>query len=254
MWTPANNVPHYVIPNMKSDTLRILMIGDSWAEMHSLAKMDIFLQHQLENMLCRPIKVISTGNGGEKSKGIYHKMYETGEHGTKQILMSGFDYCIISAGINDAAANLGTKQFCINYHMILDLLLSNGIRPVVIEVPDVDLWTVYGGKPKKDFLVDYLRSLMTHCGMYNYSEYREALLEMLHKENLMCRVVYVRMSGWNGEKTTIDKSLFMKDGIHLNRRGYEKLDSCIALSIETDLNKAVNTTFTNYPMKGDTQD
>ena len=245
MWTPANHVPHYVIPDMKSDTLRVLMIGDSWAEMHSLANMDIFLQHQLENMLCRPVIVTSTGIGGEKSKRIYQNMYENGDFGTKKFLMSGVDYCIISAGINDAAANLGTKQFCTNYRMILDFLLSNGIRPVILEIPDVDLWAVYGGKPKKDLFVDYLRSFMTHSGMYNYSEYREALLEMLQKENLMCRVVYVRMSGWNGEQTTIDKSLFMKDGIHLNRLGYEKLDSCIALSIETDLNKAVNITFTN---------
>lgn len=243
MWTPANHLPHYVIHNNKSDTLRVIMIGDSWAAIHSLAKMDTFLQRYLEYLLRRPVTVISKGTGGEKSKGIYQKMYETGEHGTKQLLISGVDYCVISAGINDAATNLGTKQFCMNYYMILDLLLANGIRPVILEIPDVDIWNLYGGKPKKDLLVDYLRSIMTHCGMYNYSEYRDALLTMLQKEKMMSRVIYVEMSGWNGKNTMIDKSLFMKDGIHLNKRGYEKLDSCVAKSIEIDLNKAVDTNF-----------
>ncbi len=239
---------------MKSDTLRVFMIGDSWAGFHHLSQMDSFLQMKLEHCLHHPVIVISKGFGGEKSKGIYLQMFDEKESGTKSLLLSGCDYCIISAGINDAAANLGTKQFCTNYYMILDFLLTNDIRPVILEVPDVDIWTVYKDKPKKDLFVDYIRSIMTHCGMYNYSEYRDALFKMLQDRNMIHRVVYVHMRDWNGEETSINKLLFMKDGVHLNKRGYEKLDSCIAFCIEQDLNNVMNPTFINNPMGNNTQD
>lgn len=236
-WSPANRLPYYNIPQMKSDTLRVLMIGDSWAEIHSLSHMDSFMQSNLGNHMRCPVLVSSKGIGGEKSRGVYQNMFKEGESGTKSMLLSGCDYCIISAGINDAASNLGTKQLCTNYCLIIDFLLANGIRPVIVEVPDVDIWNVYGGKPKKDLLCDYLRSIMTHCDMYNYSEYRKALLEMLQKEDLMQKVVYVPMKSWNGHQTTINKALFLKDGIHLNKVGYEKLDSCIASLIVYDLTR-----------------
>ena len=233
-WSPANRQPYYVIHQTKSDTLRVLMIGDSWAEMHSVFQMDSFLQSKLVYCLNRPVKVFSKGIGGEKSKGIYMSMFENGESGTKPLLSLGCDYCVILAGINDAANNLGTEQFCQNYHLILDFLFKNEIQPVVIEIPDVDIWNVYGGKPKKDLLNDFLRSIMTHCGMYNYSEYREALHTMLQKDNIMHKVIYVPMNCWNGRQALINKSLFLKDGVHLNKLGYEKLDSCIALHISQD--------------------
>jgi lysophospholipase L1-like esterase len=149
-------------------------------------------------------------------------------------MLSSPDYCVISAGINDAAANLGTKQFCYYYRLILDFLLENHIRPVVIEVPNVDLWLMLRNKPYKDLASDYVKSIMTNCNMYNYQEYRDALLSMLESEGLKEQILYIPMKEWNGNGVEINRSLFFEDCIHLNKRGYESLDSCIAKLIAND--------------------
>lgn len=234
-WAIDTSYPSYDISCDMDDTLRIVMIGDSWAGLHHKHDMDAFLFAVLEKQISRPVLVESTGKGGEKTRGIYKLMFETGEYGTKNLLSSGPDYCIISAGINDAAANLGTKQYCYYYREILEFMIANGIRPVVLEIPNVNLWRLYGGKPLKDLAVDFLKSTMTRCKMYQFDEYREALYQMLVKEKLIDKVIYVSMKDWNGASPDIDKSLFMSDQIHLNRQGYEKLDSCIAVAIAKDL-------------------
>lgn len=248
LWAVASPQQYYYVPQHQDDTLRVLMIGDSWAGLHSELKMDLFLRSELERRVQRPVSVISKGKGGEKSKGIYQLMFQTKGYGTKPLFLGGADYCIISAGINDAVANWGTKQYCTHYRMILDFLLANGIRPVIIEIPDVNVWAIYGDKPKMDLLTDYVRSTMTRCGMYNFHEYREAFFEMLQEEQLMERVVCIPMDSWNGEGTKLNPLLFVNDGIHLNRKGYEMLDTSIAETIAHDLQQSLDTTFVNQPM------
>lgn len=244
LWSVTTPAQCYSVHHVEDDTLRVLMIGDSWAGIHSELQMDSFLSSKLEQMIQRPVSVISKGKGGEKSKGIYQLMFQSEDYGTKQLLINGADYCIILAGINDAAANLGTRQYCFHYRMILDFLLANNIHPVIVEIPDVNIWTIYGGKPKKDLLVDFTRSIMTGCRMYNYHDYREELYAMLHKEHLLEQVVYVPMSGWNGEEDILNPVFSMSDRIHLNRMGYEKLDVCIATAISCNL----KSTSVNQPM------
>ena len=248
LWSIEPTQYKYNIPHHQDDTLRIVMIGDSWADLHSWIKMDSFLCTKLKEELNRPVSVVSKGKGGEKSRGIYKLIFQTEGDGTKELFLAGVDYCIISAGINDAAANLGTEQFCAHYRMILDFLLANRIHPVIIEAPDVDIMSLYGSKNKKDLLVDFLRSLMTHCRMYNYHEYRDALHKMLQDEQLMNHVLYVPMNEWNGNGVEINQDLFLSDKIHLNKKGYERLDMSIASSIARDLQPSQDSTFVNKPM------
>lgn len=228
-------LPKYEIKQNVDTSLRVAMIGDSWAGIHHEHQMDAYLSAVLEQQIGRPVLVESKGKGGEKTRGIYKLMFETGEFGTKNLLASGPDYCIISAGINDAAANLGTEQYCYYYRKILDFLLANGVRPVVLEIPNVNLWHLYGGKPLKDLAVDFVKSTMTRCRMYQFDGYREALYQMLVNEGLIDKVIYVSMNDWDDVSPDIDKNLFMSDQIHLNRQGYERLDSCIAIAIARDL-------------------
>ena len=118
MWEFENEQKPYPIDHHEDDTLRIAMIGDSWAEMHSYNLMDSVLELNLHNLTGYSVKMISKGKGGEKSKGVYKLLFEESNiNGTKHIIASGLDYCIISAGINDAAANLGPQLYC--YHMRL---------------------------------------------------------------------------------------------------------------------------------------
>lgn len=236
LWVFENERKPYPVMCHQDDTIRVAIIGDSWAGMHSLNKMDSFLQFKLSMLTNLPVKMTSKGKGGEISKGIYQLLFEENDKGgTMSIIASGIDYCIVYAGINDAADNLGPYSFCYHMRLILRFLLFNHIRPVVIEFPDVNIWHVYGGKPLKDLISDYFRSLMSHCQMYQFKEYRDSLRSMLVNENLMDSVIYIRAKEWNGSDTNINQQLFLDDQIHLNKKGYELLDSCIAKEITTDV-------------------
>ena len=251
LWQECSPIPAYQIEYHQDDTLRILIIGDSWAERHSFHQDNLLCSLLRKEVIC-PVKVVSKGKGGEKSREIYQLMFTNDGYGTKPFLESGVDYCIIFAGINDAAANRGTKQFCYHYKLILDLLLKNHIVPVVIEIPDVDIWYVFKNKPSKDLLGDLMKSTMTQCKMYCFHEYREALYSMLQKENLSDRVVYVPMTKWNGDGDQINPSLFTEDKIHLNREGYHKLDESIATAIADYLHQSRHHILLNNPMHQDT--
>lgn len=244
LWSYEEPRKFYLINHHQNDTLRIVMIGDSWVGMRTDSINKMF-QTRLSEIIDRPVILKSKGRGGEKSRGIYRLIFEDKGYGTKKILSSGVDYCVVFAGVNDAAANLGKKQYLYYMELILDFLLTNNIRPVLIETPDVNIWNVYGGKPIKDLLIDYIKSWMTQCGMYSYSEYREALQSLLKDSNLKDSVIYVKMSGWNGDGPAINKCLFLDDQIHLNQQGYLKLDSCIIDAIQKDLQKSQKSTFVN---------
>lgn len=236
LWVFENERKPYPVMCHEDDTIRVAMIGDSWAALHSSNKMDSFLQCKLYNKIGLPIKMTSRGKGGEKSRGIYQLLFDEDEkYGTKEIIASGIDYCVISAGINDASANLGPRLFCYHMRLIINFLLFNKIRPILIEVPDVNIWKVHGSKPLKDLASDYLRSIMTHCKMYQMTEYRDSLRTMLMSENLMDSVIYIHADEWNGNETTINPQLFLNDQIHLNKKGYELLDSCIVKGVVFDL-------------------
>lgn len=234
LWSYEEPRTIYPIIHHHDDTLRIVMIGDSWVGMRTNSLNNLF-QKRLSVISGRPVILKSKGKGGEKSRGIYQLMFEEEGWGTKLLLESGADYCVVIAGINDSAANFGKNQFTYHMKLIIDFLLKNGVRPILIEIPNVNIWNVYGGKPIKDLVVDFTRSLMTRCGMYHFPEYREALRLMLEDSKLSGLVIYVPMNGWNGKDCDLNKQLFLDDQIHLNQQGYLKLDSCIMNAIIRDL-------------------
>lgn len=235
LWNLEEPRPIYAVHHHNDDTLRVVMIGDSWIEMHTEQHLDSILQNQISEQTSRPVLLKAKGKGGMRSRGVYDLMFKNEGYGTKPLIVSGADYCVISAGINDASANLGTRQYCHYMKLIIKHLLANEIRPVIIEAPDVNIWKLFGQRPFKNIAIDSIRSIMTGCGMYHYAEYREALRKSLNDDLLKDSVVYVRMYDWNGEGTVMDKKLFLDDQIHLNRKGYEMLDSCIASAIAEDL-------------------
>lgn len=232
LWSLEKPRTIYSVEHLQDDTVRILMIGDSWVGLRT-DSLNHLLHVRLSAKTGRPVIVRTKGKGGEKSRGIYQLLFESNGYGTKSLLLSGADYCIVIAGINDAAANLGKKQYIHHIKLIIDFLLANNIRPVLIEIPDVNIWKIYGEKPIKDMMVDFIKSKMTRCGMYQYSEYRQAL-QLLSKE-YNDSVLYVSMKGWNGDGPGLNECLFLDDQIHLNQRGYIELDSCIVDIISQDL-------------------
>lgn len=231
LWQPEPLLPVYESVRHTDDTLRVVMIGDSWAGMHREGGLDTLLQHCLEEAQSRPVQVVSNGKGGAVSRVVYQLMSERGDDGTRKILENGPDYCIISVGINDAAKCLGPQQFVVHYRLIVDQLLQMGICPVVLEMPDVDLRHAYKGKPLRHRLGEYLKMWMVDCRPYTFAPYREKLKTMLLKQGWKERVVYVSAGEWNNQSVVMTPGLFLPDRIHLNTVGYARLDSCIAVAI-----------------------
>lgn len=105
------------------------------------------------------------------------------------------EYCFIMAGINDLSLGIPVERVCANYHIIIDTLLANGIRPVVQS-------TLYQtGNPAGNKNVGYLNDLLeAYC----------------NEKNILFIDLNRSMSDHNGliqELTT--------DGTHLSELGYE---------------------------------
>lgn len=234
LWSLDEPIEAYPVNHLIDDTIRVVMIGDSWVGMRTDSMNNLF-QSRLSEIIKRPVSLRTSGKGGERTKGIYRLLFETGKYGLKPLFINGVDYCVIFAGINDAAANIGTEQYCYYYCQIINFLLDCNIHPVIIEIPNVDIWHIYSEKHFKDYVSDYAKSLMTGCKMYSYKEYRENLLKMLNELRLMDDVLFVKMDAWNCRSPEIDISIFLEDKIHLNLLGYKKLDESIAKVIAKDL-------------------
>ena len=249
IWQPVSQLKAYPVHEMNDDTLRVVMIGDSWTGLHHKLGHDSEFTALLQGLFSQPVKMVARGKGGATSGDIYQMMFrESGlnpEACSQPLIEHRPDYVVITAGINDAAKNLGTDYYCDNYLLILRHLLSCGIRPVVVEMPDVDLAGVYGNKPLKDKVVDRLRSWMTGVAHYSVRPYREALYHRLKGERLMDSLMYVSLNQWH--------PVFDEVGVHLNAEGYRKLDSCLAVTIFHS-RETVDTTLVNSPVNSNTKE
>lgn len=230
-WRLCPKIPFYSINKRGDDTIRIGMIGDSWAYLHHSMHMDAFLCCHLSTCLRRPVTVESKGKNGEITREIYKFIFSYDKDGTKTIFDNGLDYCIISAGINDACKNLGIKQYVYHYRMIIDFLLYNDICPIVIEIPNANVWATQINKPINEIVVDYIRSIMTGSPFYDCAGYRNNLKKDLFNHQINTDVIYISLSEWNGTEMCISKEFSMLDQIHLNKKGYEKLDYAIMRAI-----------------------
>ena len=57
--------------------------------------------------------------------------------------------------------------------------------------------------------------------------FRNALDNMIIENNYSDLLGIIRYKVWNDNKTKDLNTLFLNDGMHLNEKGYSKLDSCI---------------------------
>ena len=217
------------------DTLRIIMIGDSWAAYHY--DYDSLLSNEINKRLTKPVKVVSSGMVGAKTKTIYKLMFNSiSDFGTKELIEQRPNYCIISAGINDAVAKMGGKYYSYHYVLMLKQLIANGIKPIIIDMPDVGYESVY----KRESLLAKTRhrisSIINQVAMWNFSEYRQALKSKIKEHEFNDRIIYIPASSWNPNGVHEIPIIYQEDQIHLNSKGYQLLDSCIANYILSDSN------------------
>lgn len=224
----------YVMGEMMSipphDTLKIAFIGDSWADYHRDYDKDLESRLTQKN---RPAQIVSQGNVGAKSKEIYERLFTT----TKPLLEWHPDYCVISAGINDAVAKMGKDYYVHHYMLIIRQLLDMGIIPVVLEMPEVNYHAIASRESSTMRIRHILSSLITDSELYGFESYKNALAFAIKEANIQNRVVYISSDLWNSNGFRDERGLYMSDETHLNVRGYESLDSCITIEILKDIRK-----------------
>ena len=74
LWEMERPIPMYRVEKSIDDTIRVLLVGDSWAAMHS--NMDSFLCSKIKAKVSAPVVVSSKGKEGEISRGIYRLLFD----------------------------------------------------------------------------------------------------------------------------------------------------------------------------------
>lgn len=225
--TPAEYRQPYQTAKNYSDTIKIGYIGDSWASLH--------LSHQciipeiIYINVNRPVKVESFGLSGFTSKEIYNHFFDNVIF--KTFLEKGFDYCVISAGINDSNQKRSPLYYANSMNCIIQFMLSNNIHPIILELPDYDINKAYQKQKKiKKVLRDtymYFTGYPKDCK----NMFRTSLNDMINKKGYNDKVSIIRCKSWNNNYSEDLSSLYQEDGIHLNDAGYEKLDCQIAQTV-----------------------
>lgn len=234
-YQPAKTRTSYTIKKRHcADTLNVLFIGDSWAAYHNCY--DSALSEIITQNISTPCKVKSVGYVGAKSKEIYERLFGN----IKPYICEHPDYCIISAGINDAVAKMGVDYYTGNYVQIIHFLISNDITPVVIDMPNVDYQAVYNREGVLSKLRHLLSSTITGAELYSFQSYRTQLRKVIVQYGCKDSIVYVESQRWYNDN--MQHSLYRTDGVHLNIKGYKKLDSCLSKEITTHYNKRKNKT------------
>lgn len=226
-YAPPVMRPSYQTIQHHDDTLRIAYIGDSWAAMHKeyngrMAKM-------IEDSLHRPVKVQSYGICGLTSKEIYNELFDN--RFFRQFMEKGYDYCFISAGINDTYKKMSVKYYKTSIDCIIQFMLANYIRPIILEIPDYDIQKSYERQKTSKKTIRHISMIVNGTPLDCKQLFRDTLNELIIKKGCEQAVCIIRYKEWNNNYEKDLKKLYIGDGMHLNGKGYIRLDSCIAKHI-----------------------
>lgn len=221
---PTEHQP-YTIPQDKDDTLRIAYIGDSWAFMHR--KHNCQISTFLKDTMHCPVKVHSYGICGLTSKEFYENIFSNTD--LKNFLRNrSYEYCVISLGINDTYKKMSTAYYQQSMKYIIRFFLSNHIHPIILEIPNYDIYRSFNRQEQSRQLLRRLSIFINKTPLDCRQLFRNALDELLLKNNYTNKVSIIRYISWNEKGTKDWETIYQDDGLHLNKKGYVKLDSCIA--------------------------
>ncbi|MBO5629377.1 MAG: SGNH/GDSL hydrolase family protein [Aeriscardovia sp.] len=224
----------YQMNQRSDDTLRIAYIGDSWAYLHKYHKCNI--PQLLEDTLHRPVRVCSYGISGLMSKEIYENMYDNSDF-RRFLTENRYDYCYISAGINDTYRKMSVSYYQKSMNNIIRLLLENHVRPIIQEIPDYDISISYDWQDRTIKLHRRLSMLLNSTPLDCKQMFRDALDDMISKNDYQNKVDILRYKSWNDDYIHDLTHLYLVDRLHLNEKGYAKLDSAIAAVIVSSVAK-----------------
>lgn len=225
-YTPPKERKAYIIPQHNDDTLRVAYIGDSWAAMHK--EQDSILAQIIEDSIHRPVKVSSFGIHGKTSKEMYESMFDN--QSLRKFMMQGYDYCFISAGINDTYKKMSTDYYKKSIDYMSRFLLTNHIQPIILDIPDYDIVKAYENQQTARQVLRKISTLITGSQIDCKQTFRNALSDLIN-ENNKWRISILKYQEWNRDYQNDLESYYISDGMHLNKKGYARLDSCIVLHI-----------------------
>ncbi len=216
-----------IVSREKDDTIRVAYIGDSWAAMHEYQP--YILKSLLTKATGKSVVVRSAGIGGLTSKEIYDSLFYDVK--LKDIIEWGPDFCFISAGINDTHKKMGRGFFKEDMRLIISLFQKYNIIPIILEIPRYDIYFSF----KRMILANKLRAirsmLWTHSFLDCIDDYVAAYNELLDEQHWHNQVITIRKIQWNPDGYKDKRGLYLEDRMHLNKKGYYYLDSCIASEI-----------------------
>ena len=227
-YAPPRMRQPYLIPRHHNDTIRVAYIGDSWAAVHK--NYDSRMERMIEVRLYRPVKVLSYGICGLTSKEIYNHLFDDPK--LKTFIQQGFDFCIISAGINDTYKKMSTTYYKKSMNGIIQFLLTNKIYPIILEIPDYDIQKAFDRQTLTRKKIRQVSMTITRTPIDCKEMFRHELLELITEKGYKDIVSILHYKSWNGYYTNHQKHLYLNDGMHLNANGYKQLDDAIARLLE----------------------
>lgn len=242
----AQELPYYHVgPHPNDDTLRVAIIGDSWAAFHLTLGCDTLFQQYGAKWTKKPIKCMSNGTGGAKSKEVYYYMFRdhTQEPAwmqavcTQPLLEQHPDYCVIMVGINDTWKKRPVSYYTGNYRLIIRLLLANDIRPVVMEIPDFEMGEWLNTHRRRQRLLYRLYAHFTGVVEDDITPFRKGLRKMLKDTRLGDSVLFIPGDRWIPHGHHYSEDFYQEDHVHINYQGYRVLDSCMVSEIMNDYHK-----------------
>lgn len=226
-FSPAIQLEGLNVIKHGDDTIRIAFIGDSWIEGHM--DIDCVVDSYIENNINRPVVVRMAGISGLTSKYIYNCIFRN--QSFRDVIEWGPDFCFVVAGINDSDRKMGSRYYKENMRLIINCLLDNHIVPVVLEIPSFDINYSYERRTRWVKMKYLFSMVLTWSSMNCIDEYRQAYIDLLRENNLNDQVITIWSNDWNLDGYTDRRCLYDEGLMHLNKKGYAVLDSCVANKI-----------------------
>ena len=226
---PKLQKPYLINNNLPNDTLHIAYIGDSWAFYHHDLMHKCLIEEILRKKKEQPVKVHSYGICGLTSKELYDNLYN---NDFKQFFNKRrFNYCFIAAGINDTYKKMSTDYYKRSMDGIIQFLLSNHIRPIILEIPDYNIYQAYEWQTPMKKVLRRISSLISGSKIDCKQLFRNTLDKLISEKGYTNKISIVRYETWNKAYRHDLEAIYQKDGMHLNEYGYNVLDSAIAREI-----------------------
>ncbi len=220
------------IKKHNDDTIRIAYIGDSWAEYHKYFPCKINDIVQQHTQIATQTKI--SGISGLTSKNVYYSIFRNDS--VRKVIEWGPNYCFVVAGINDTDRKMGKLYYKENMRLIISFLLDHHIIPIILEIPDYDIKYSFKRRNRLTKLKYIASMIITWSKMDCIESYRQELKNLIEEENWHNMIIYISKRKWNPDGYKDSQGIYDEGRMHLNLKGYQKLDSCIADAIISHIN------------------